>query len=69
MFFDPDFEPMVTWKTPDEGQDILESSANNLYDDVTMKDLEGFEEKNQLNSRLVKRDGKLIEEVYKVGGL
>jgi len=69
MFFDPDFEPMVTWKTPGEGQDILESSANNLYDDVSMADLEGFEEKHQLNSRLVQRDGKLIEEVYKVGGL
>jgi dipeptidyl-peptidase III len=69
MFFDPEFEPMVTWKTPGEGQDILESSANNLYEDVTMADLEGFKEKHQLNSRLVKRDGKLVEEVYKVGGL
>ena len=69
MFFDPDFEPMVTCKTPGDGQDILASSANNLYDGVTMADLEGFEEKNQLNSRLAKRDGKLVEEVYKVGGL
>jgi dipeptidyl-peptidase-3 len=69
MFFDPDFEPMVTRKTPDEGQDILESSANNFYDGVTMADLEGFEEKHQLNSRVAKRNGKLIEEVYKVGGL
>lgn len=69
MFFDPDFEPMVTCKTPGEGQDILESSANNYYDGVTMADLEGFDEKNQLNSRLAKRDGRLVEEVYKVGGL
>ena len=69
MFFDPDFEPMVTCKTPGEDQDILASSANNLYDGVTMADLEGFEETNQLNSRLVKRDGRLVEEVYKVGGL
>ena len=44
MFFDPDFEPMVTCKTPGDGQDILASSANNLYDGVTMADLEGFEE-------------------------
>jgi len=36
MFFDPDFEPMVTCKTPGEGQDILASSSNNLYDGVTM---------------------------------
>jgi len=69
VFFDPDFEPMVTCKTPGDGQDILASSANNLYDGVTMADLEGFEEKNQLNSRLVKRDGRLVEEVYKAGGL
>jgi dipeptidyl-peptidase-3 len=69
MFFDPAFEPMVTCKTPGDGQDILASSANNFYDGVTMADLEGFEEKNQLNSRLAKRDGALVEEVYKVGGL
>ena len=69
MFFDPDFEPMVTNKTPGDGQDILASSANNLYDGVTMADLEGFTEKHPLNSRLAKRDGVLVEEVYKVGGL
>ena len=68
MFFDPDFEPMVTCKTPGDGQDILASSANNFYDDVTMADIEGFVEKHQLNSRLAKRDGALVEEVYKVGG-
>ena len=33
-----------------------------------MKDLEGFEEQYPLNSRLVKQDGKLVEEVYRVGG-
>ncbi|MDP2321672.1 MAG: peptidase M49 [Acidobacteriota bacterium] len=69
MFFDPDFEPMVTNKTPGEGQDILASSANNLYDGVTMADLEGFTEQHQLNSRVAMRDGALVEEVYKVGGL
>jgi dipeptidyl-peptidase-3 len=69
MFFDPDFEPMVTCKTPGDDQDILASSANNMYDGVTMADLEGFEERNQLNSRLSKIEGIVIEEVYKVGGL
>ena len=69
MFFDPDFEPMVTCKTPGEGQDILASSANNLYDGVKMADLEGFKEENQLNSRVAKIEGIVIEEVYKVGGL
>lgn len=69
MFFDPDFEPMVTNKTPGDGQDILASSANNMYDGVTMADLDGFKERNQLNSRLAKRDGQLVEEVYRIGGL
>ena len=30
-FFDPDWEPMVTCKTPGAGKDILETSANNFY--------------------------------------
>jgi dipeptidyl-peptidase-3 len=67
-FFDPDFDPIVTNKTPGPGRDILEASANNLYRGVTMRDLEGFEERYPLNSRLVKKDGVLIEEVYRVGG-
>ncbi len=69
MFFDPDFEPMVTNKTPGEGQDILASSTNNLYHGVTMADLKGFTERHPLNSRLAMRNGALVEEVYKVGGL
>jgi dipeptidyl-peptidase-3 len=69
MFLDPDFEPMVTCKTPGAGKDILASSANNFYDGVTMADLEGFEEKHPLNSRVVRRNGQVVEEVYRVGGL
>ena len=69
MFFDPDYDPMVTFKTPGEDQDILESSANNLYVGVTMDDLDDFEEQHPLNSRLVKKRGKLTEEVYRIGGL
>ena len=68
LFFDAGFEPTVTSKTPPVGQDILAASSNNLYADVTMGDLEGFREEHPLNSRLVKRDGVLIEEVYRVGG-
>ncbi len=68
-FFDPDSEPMVTSKTPGPGKDILETSANNFYaGGVTSKDLEGFVEKYGLNSRLVKKDGQLVEEVYRLGG-
>ncbi len=69
MFFDPAFEPMVTNKTPGEGQDILASSANNMYRGATMADLESFVERHPLNSRLVKEDGGLVEQVYRVGGL
>jgi dipeptidyl-peptidase-3 len=67
-FTDPEFEPMVTAKTPGKGKDILQSSANNMYFGVTMADLDGFAERYGLNSRLVKRDGTLIEEVYRIGG-
>ena len=68
LFFDPAVDPIVTNKTPGAGKDILQESANNLYVGATMKDLEGFKERYALNSRVVKRDGKLIEEVYRVGG-
>ena len=34
---------------------------------MTLKDLEGFEEKNPLNSRVVKVDGKLVEQVFRAG--
>jgi dipeptidyl-peptidase III len=68
MFFDPSFEPTVTQKTPPDGADILAASSNNLYVGVTMHDLESFEERHPINSRLVKRDGRIVEEVYRVGG-
>jgi dipeptidyl-peptidase III len=69
MFFDLTFDPIVTNKTPGPGKDILLESANNLYVNVSMKDLEGFTERYPLNSRVVKRpDGRLVEEVYKIGG-
>src|SRR5690606_41516623 len=68
MFFDAAFDPMVTCKTPGPGRDILQASANNLYEGVTMADLEGAVERYPLNSRLVKRNGTLVEEVYRIGG-
>ncbi|MGH9347946.1 MAG: dipeptidyl-peptidase 3 family protein [Vicinamibacterales bacterium] len=68
MFLDPHHEPIVTNKNPPPGQDILTASANNLYSNVGMADLKGFTEKYGLNSRLVKRDGTLVEEVYRAGG-
>lgn len=68
MFFDPHVDPIVTNKTPGPGRDILTSSANNLYAGVSLADLKGFTEQYGLNSRLVKRDGRLVEEVYRLNG-
>ena len=69
MFFDPDVDPIVTNKSPGPGKDILTASANNLYaGGVSMADLKGFTETHGLNARLVRRDGHLTEEVYKVDG-
>ena len=76
LFLDPTVDSIVTNKTPPAGQDILSASANNLYDGVSMADVEsdgaddssGFVERFPLNSRLVKRNGELLEEVYRVGG-
>ena len=68
MFFDPNVDPSITNKTPGAGKDILGSSANNLYSGVSMADLRGFAEKYGLNSRLVKTNKGLVEEVYRVGG-
>jgi dipeptidyl-peptidase-3 len=67
-FFDPTVDPIVTNKTPGPGKDILVASANNLYVGASMKDLEGFKERYPLTSRVVKKDGKIVEEVYRVGG-
>ncbi len=65
---DAALDPMVTNKSPGPGGDILRDSANNLYEGVSTADLEGFVERYPLNSRLVKRDGQLVEEVYRIGG-
>jgi dipeptidyl-peptidase-3 len=69
ILFDAGFDAVVTNKSPRPGADILEASANNLYVNVRMTDLDRFAERHGLNSRLVKgADGTLVEEVYRVGG-
>lgn len=65
--FDPKFQTTITEKTPPPGEDILTASSNNYYQGVTLADLKGFTETHALNSRLVKRDGRLAEEVYRAG--
>ena len=66
--FNAAFEPTLTTKSPPEGQDLLTASANTAYGPgVTLKDLEDFEDKNPLNSRVVKVNGKLVEQIFRAG--
>lgn len=63
-----------------EGQDLIVTSANNLYDGVTQQEVEDYYAAVKdttlaeppsygLNARVVKKNGKVQEEVYKIGGL
>ena len=76
------FDPTVLPKRVNQadGEDIILTSACNYYDGVTQQEAEAFynrlkDPKDEspvsygLNSRLVKKDGRLQEEVWKVGGL
>lgn len=76
------FDPSVMAKKVNQsGKDLIASSANNYYGEgVTQKEVQDFYNAMKdttdltpvsygLNSRLVKEDGKLIEKVWKVGGL
>jgi dipeptidyl-peptidase-3 len=67
--FDPDFEPMITAKSPRGSLDILQSSANNFYSPgLGLAEIQAFHEQYSLNSRLTKTaDGALVEQVYRAG--
>ena len=65
--FDANFEPTMTVKNPRAGLDILQASANNFYSGLSLADLKDFQEKYPLNSRLAKRGGRLVEDVYRAG--
>ena len=66
-FFDPDFEPLITAKSPAGGKDIVQASANNFYLGVSLADLKGFNERYRLNSRVTRENGKLVEQIYRAG--
>jgi dipeptidyl-peptidase-3 len=65
--FDPNYRPVLTAKNPPPGQDILTASANNLYENVALAEVEKFRGTHGLNSRIVKRGGKIMEEVWRAG--
>lgn len=74
------FDPLYMAKRVvlDEGKDLICASANNYYDGVTQAEVESFYGKIEgatecpvsrgLNSTLVKDDGIICEQVWKVGG-
>lgn len=68
--FDADFEPLQTNQAV--GADIVATSAANFWDpDVDSSDLERLEPawRDKLNVRFAKKDGKIIPQTYKIGGL
>ncbi len=65
--FDANYRPALTVKSPPPGQDILTASGNNLYENVTLAEAEKLQSAHGLNARVVKRGGKVIEEVWRAG--
>ena len=75
------FNPAVATKRVNqaEGQDLITTSANNLYAGVTQDEVEAFYAAMKddsetpvsygLNRRVVKENGKVVEQVYRLGGL
>lgn len=63
-----------------EGADLIKTSANNYYEGVSEKEVDDFYNKMRdpndttpisygLNSKLMKENGKIVEKVWKVGGM
>jgi dipeptidyl-peptidase-3 len=65
--FDPNFEPLTTAKNPRGGLDIIQGSANNFYSGVSLADLKDFQDRYPLDSRVVKVEGRIVEQVYRAG--
>ena len=65
--FDPQFEPMLTNKTPANGADPLQASSVNYYSGLNLKDLAGFADHFELNSRLVMQNRKIEQQIYRAG--
>lgn len=76
------FDPKVDAKIVNQaaGIDNIKASANNFYEGVSQKEVEDYYAKLMnkddktpimygLNSKMVKENGKLVEKVWKVGGM
>lgn len=70
VIFDKEYELMLTQKNPQTPNgDILTESHNTFYKDVTLKDLNKFNDKYPGNSTVSKdkESGKIIETVWRAG--
>ena len=78
LIFDPSF--MAKRVNQAEGEDLIVTSANNLYEGVTQAEVERYYNAIKdttipdpisygLNTRVVKENGKVVEQPYKIGGL
>lgn len=76
------FDPEIGTKRVnlDGNVDMVKGSANNFYEGVTQAEVEAYYKKMRspddatpvllgLNSKVVKENGRLVEKVYKVGGM
>ncbi|WP_423149490.1 dipeptidyl-peptidase 3 family protein [Rubrolithibacter danxiaensis] len=76
VIFDPKFQPKLVDLSPNI--DNIVASSNNFYEEVTQKEVEDFYSKFDtkgdapswgLNSKVIKKDGKIVEKTWKVGGM
>ncbi len=78
VIFDPTF--MAKRVNQADGEDLILTSASNLYEGVTQQEVEayydGIKDMNDptpisygLNTKVVKENGKVVEKPYKIGGL
>lgn len=78
LIFDPAFMPKKVNQA--DGVDLIATSATNLYEGVTQKEVEDYYNALKdttdltpvsygLNTRIAKIDGRIVEQPYKVGGL
>ena len=78
LIFDPEY--MKKKVNQAEGEDLILTSASNLYEGVTQKEVEDYYAAIKdttdltpvsygLNTRVAKVDGKIVEQPYKLGGL
>ena len=78
IMFDPDIYPKRINQAA--GVDLVKTSGVNFYEDVSEKEVDGFYNEMKdpndntpisygLNSKVVKEDGVIKEQVYKIGGM